>query len=354
VEQLDERVLPSVSAVSPTAGSPLTAVVQLEVTYPDNQTVAGTGAMVDSSHVLTVAHLLYSAQDGGYATSIVAIPAASTGGAPFGTASGRYERVDPSWFRFNQAHPGKTSPSVEDVGVVTLDQPIGNSTGFFALGHQNNNAAFTGATFQTAGYPILPGVNSVQMYAGSGKALGVVSTDGIRFAQSSLPAIAGQSGSPVYQVTRQGSPVLYGVITGADGFTSRNHVYAARITNAVFNEVQSWLKVDRKLGGAYFAALGAVQHPGTPGSRQKGAASSTPTIYALDSWWSPWANVFANAQCVAYNFYNGNWGSQYYPQNWQQVWAPAPPNCIYPNPSNDSAYNGYYYDDYSNDSYYYV
>jgi V8-like Glu-specific endopeptidase len=91
--------------------------------------------MIDSTHVLTAAHLLYSAPDGGYATSIVAIPDANGSAAPFGVAYGTYERVDPSWLGLSQSHTGTTSPNVNDIGLVTLDQPIGNSTGWFKLGY---------------------------------------------------------------------------------------------------------------------------------------------------------------------------------------------------------------------------
>jgi hypothetical protein len=146
LEALEERSLMSASPIAPTAvvnaptiaaTSALMGVVELEVTYPDHQTAVGTGAMIDCSHVLTAAHLLYSAKDGGYATSIEAIPAADGLGHPVGVAYGTYERVDPSWLSYNPSHPGATSPTVEDIGLVTLNQPIGNSTGWFNLGQNN-------------------------------------------------------------------------------------------------------------------------------------------------------------------------------------------------------------------------
>ena len=121
VEQLDERILPSISPVNPTMGSALMGIVDLKVTFPDGKSAAGTGTMIDSSHVLTAAHLIYSAQDGGYAKSIEAIPAAHGNYDPLGVAFATYERVDPSWLSFNPSHPGMTSPSVEDIGLVSIE-----------------------------------------------------------------------------------------------------------------------------------------------------------------------------------------------------------------------------------------
>jgi V8-like Glu-specific endopeptidase len=301
--------LPSVSPVYPTAGSPLQAVVELQVTYPDHQTAVGSGAMIDSSHVLTAAHILYSAKDGGYATSIEVIPAVNGNDAPFGVAFGTMERVDPSWLSFNQSNPGATSPSVEDIGLVTLNRAIGDSTGWFGIGYNNNNASFSGAMFQTAGYPAIPGQTGPQMFAGSGKALGTVSNDCIGFAQSSLPALPGQSGSPIYQTSGKGAPVIYGVLTGANGFSPSSEVYTARITQSVYNELQNWEKADKT--PPTFANLGSssqvtLQHPAGAAPQVKGAASlSAPAIQALDVGWATNPDIYS----MYGNPYYGSWGS---------------------------------------------
>lgn len=204
-----------------------------------------------------------------------------TGNLMFGT----YERVDPSWIPFNQSNPGATSPNVADIGLITLNRSIGNLTGEFAIGYNNNNASFTGETFQTAGYPSLPVLKGPEMFTGSGKAIGTVSNDGISFTQSSLPALPGQSGSPLWQTSANGSHVIYGVLTGANGGSLSSQVYAARITQGVYNELKSWEKADKTppiYSNVTLASQVHLQHPGVAARQAKGAVSSTPAIHALD------------------------------------------------------------------------
>ena len=169
VEALDQRVMPSLSPINPTAGSGLDGVVEVQATYPDGQTVAGTGAMIDGFHVLTAGHILYSAKDGGYASSVQVIAADSSNYEPFGVAFGTDERVDPSWISYNKANPGATSPTVQDIGLLTLNRSIGNLTGEFVIWYNNSNAWFKGETFQTAGYPTLPGLTAPRCIAGPGR-----------------------------------------------------------------------------------------------------------------------------------------------------------------------------------------
>ena len=301
LEQLDQRILPSLSPATPTAGSPLQGIVELQVTYPDGQTAEGTGALIDSSHVLTAAHLLYSAKDGGYATSVEAIPAANGSQQSFGVAFGTDERVDPPWLSFDQANPGETSPSVEDIGLVTLNRAIGQLTGTFSLGYSNNNSSYAGANFQTAGYPALPGLTGPQMFAESGKSLGV-SSDAIGFSQSSLTALPGQSGSPIYQTSAKGTPVIYGVLTGANGFSSSSEVYATRITQSVYTELMSWEKADTTppvYSSVVSASQVKLQHPAVTmiapvatATMQK-AGTSVTLVQPLDVGWASNPNVYS-------------------------------------------------------------
>jgi V8-like Glu-specific endopeptidase len=316
MEQLDERVMPAVSAASPVAATPLMGVVQLQVTYPDQQTAVGTGALIDGTHVLTAAHLLYSASDGGYATSVEAIPPAIGTAATLPIAFASYERVDPSWISFSNANPGMTSASAEDIGLVTLSQSIGNSADYFSIGHIDNKSALKGATFQTAGYPALTGSASSYLYSETGDALGAASNDTIGFSQSSLPAVPGQSGSPVYQ-TENGHSVIYGVLAGADGFAATDTVYAARITSSINTEVKNWLKADNAKHGASSSEL---QHPVVTDAQINARVAATPAIQALDVGWASNPNGWYNT-----NLYNQYWydpSSVYNSLNYQPYYGP--------------------------------
>jgi V8-like Glu-specific endopeptidase len=273
VEQLDQRVLPALTAAGSAAGS-LRGIVELQVTYRDGQVAVGTGVMIDSKHVLTAAHLLYSAQDGGYATSVEAIPAADAVAASFGIATGTYERVDSSWIRFDRSNPGMTSPQVEDVGLVTLNRPLGAGTGWFTVG---GGEAAVGGTYQTAGYLAVKGFNGPRLFTESGQALGPVA-GGIGFKQSSLNLLPGQSGSPLWQGPAGGAPVLSGILTGTDAYSSSGHVYGVTITPAVARELHRWMSDQTPHSGK------GLQHPAVTGTQLKGGSAATVIAKAMDDY----------------------------------------------------------------------
>src|SRR5262249_4668003 len=86
VEALEARETPSLTPVSPTAGFPFTSIVKLVMTFPDNKVFVGSGAMIDSFHVLTAGHVTYSYADGGWARSIKVIPEMNGTYQPYGYA----------------------------------------------------------------------------------------------------------------------------------------------------------------------------------------------------------------------------------------------------------------------------
>src|SRR5438105_15541265 len=59
LEQLEDRVTPSLSAVGNVTIYPSRAVVELQITWQNGTHAVGTGAMIDSFHVLTAAHCIY-------------------------------------------------------------------------------------------------------------------------------------------------------------------------------------------------------------------------------------------------------------------------------------------------------
>jgi V8-like Glu-specific endopeptidase len=279
LEQLDARLLPSLTPLSPNVGYPLRAVVKLYVTFPDHTSIVGSGALIDSFHVLTAAHMLYSYKDGGFATSVQAIPDQYYNSDPYGIAYGTYERVDPSWISFNPSNPGSTSPSVEDIGLVTLNRAVGNSTGSFAFGYNNNNSVFTNASFDTAGYPASYGYSGQQMYFSAGRLIGTLSNDGLGFYEGNITIYPGQSGSPLWQYASNGTPVIYGVIAGSYGYSPSSEAFGARITQSVFNEIQSWRNSDRPPTSPYFAKLSSSGTPTlSPTSRLLDAGTTTDAI----------------------------------------------------------------------------
>jgi V8-like Glu-specific endopeptidase len=141
LERLEDRVTPSLSAVGNVTRYPSSAVVEVQITWQDGHHSVGTGVMIDSFHVLTAGHNIYSYADGGssqnpnggFAKQILVTPALSGNSAPFGTANMVWERVTPTYMSYSANNPGRTGPGSQDIGLITLDKAIGKSTGWLGM-----------------------------------------------------------------------------------------------------------------------------------------------------------------------------------------------------------------------------
>jgi V8-like Glu-specific endopeptidase len=235
VERLEGRVVLSLSPVAAGSPAPFSAIVKLDITYPDGEEFVGTGAMIDSYHVLTAGHVVYSYDHGGWAASITATPELHGRAEPFGSAQSTYVRTFSTWIAYDQGHQGLTSPDAMDVGLVTLDKAIGYQTGWFTYGYNNSTGAFApGTVFATAGYPAANGYDGRAMQYSSGGIDGLSSGGGgIMYHDPSITIYGGQSGSPMWSPS---NGVVYGVAV-ADSF-------AIRITQNIANQLQAWVAGD--------------------------------------------------------------------------------------------------------------
>jgi V8-like Glu-specific endopeptidase len=230
----------SLSPVPAQAGYPWRAIVQLQATFPNHKTFDSTGVMVDPTHVLTAGHVLYHHEDGGYASQIIATPDLYATSQPFGTARMVTERTEPAFIQFETQHLGRTAPGDEDIGLVTLDRPIGQRTAWLNYGFDNNNADFVkGTVYYTAGYPATHGYDGRHMHYSFGAVAGL-STDGtaLEYYQPSITTYGGQSGSPVWRYVG-GVPVVYGVHVGGDE-TPNSLNFATRITERIAGDLTAW------------------------------------------------------------------------------------------------------------------
>jgi V8-like Glu-specific endopeptidase len=305
LEPLEDRLTPSLSAVSATNAYPYRAVVELAVTFPDGVHEYGSGAMVDSFHVLTAGHMLYSAKDGGFATpgNIIVTPAlngtASFGQAPYGTATNVSELIYNRWATASADHPGQTAPGDYDIGLITLNRAIGNLTGWFGMYYQTTNdpgqlnSYYSSLSLNTAGYPgnglrLQNGqiASGSTMYQEFGRVSGVNdppwfdfwidgSTDGldITFSDSSIEAHPGQSGSPLwyYDGSSTNSSGIMGVVVSAGA--------ATRITQQMYNDFHNQMNYD----ALYHAPLPDWVATGNPPS---GTYTSADVSFTPTSLWS--------------------------------------------------------------------
>ena len=271
LESLEGRALLTLSPISPSSGFPYTTGVELQITYPDHKQFVGSGVLVDPYHVLTAGHVVYSAADGGFATSIIATPELNGSTGRFGSATMTHETTYNTFINYSKAHPGLTAPGDMDIALFSLNKNIGNSTGWMSYGYSNNSSTFaSGTIFNTFGYPAEGGYNGKVEELSSGKIAGL-SSDGsaIDYYQSQITTYGGSSGSPVYTYNAStGARVVYGVVAGGDG-TASSLNFATRITQSIFNDIGSWISADN-----------GVRRPNAIVAGNPGAGSTTYTAPA--------------------------------------------------------------------------
>ena len=78
------------SEVIHNTGQPHSAVVHIEVTYPDGTQASGSDAVVGRNDVLTASHVIWAAEHGGLATSITETPARDGAAKPFGSFEAKH------------------------------------------------------------------------------------------------------------------------------------------------------------------------------------------------------------------------------------------------------------------------
>jgi V8-like Glu-specific endopeptidase len=282
MEVLEGRDACSLTPISPTAAYPFTSIVELRATFPDHRAFVGSGVMIDRFHVLTAGHVVYAYAEGGFASQIRVIPELSGNSAPFGVAYMTYERTYTPFMNYSRTHPGRTASGDYDIALITLDRTIGDRTGWMGFSYDNNNADFApGAILNTAGYPATGGYDGRHMEFSYGPIAGL-SPDGlaITYRQSAITSYGGQSGSPVWRYTpANGASVVYGVHVGGNG-TPGSMNFATRITQSIFNDLQTWRAADRT--PAYTIAAAA------PAMATQSLIAGVPN----------WLSVSGNAQAV--------------------------------------------------------
>jgi hypothetical protein len=296
LEPLEDRLTPALSAVANTSVFPASAVVELQTQWQDGNTCVGTGVMIDSFHVLTAGHMIYDYSEGGtpqnpnggFAQQIIVTPGLHGNSAPFGQASMVWERITTgyagSYMAWSENHPhqrgqeGMTGAGSQDIGLITLDRAIGNSTGWLGMWYFGDDPnqlqnIFNGFGVSTAGYPgsnthpvrLQDGETAVgnTMYQEPGTMSGV-SSDGseITWWPGNMESHPGQSGSPLAFRDPKGGISVVGILV-TDGA-------ATRISQSCYN----WLE-----GGIQYDAVNRPPQP-APAPSSGSPATSALAAYA--------------------------------------------------------------------------
>jgi V8-like Glu-specific endopeptidase len=120
---------------------PYRTTVKIFPTFP-NGTSGCTGTLVGSRVVATSAHCLYQASRGGWVTGVRVMPALEYDYMPFGDANGSWVEVQSNWIGGED--------SSYDFGLITLDRPLGDLTGWVGVTTSNDPLL----AYSLHGYPI--------------------------------------------------------------------------------------------------------------------------------------------------------------------------------------------------------
>jgi V8-like Glu-specific endopeptidase len=114
------------------------------ITYPDQKQYIGSGTMVNKHHVLTAGHVVYSKDNGGWATSVQFNAAQNDSTLPYGSAFATYLFSFKGW---TESHLRDY-----DMGMLILDRDLGNSTGWLGL-IATSDGNLSNHQITVAGYP---------------------------------------------------------------------------------------------------------------------------------------------------------------------------------------------------------
>ena len=194
---------------------PYNTVAFIEALFPNGRTATGSGVMVGPNDVLTASHVVYSALDGGVATSVKVIagydpfPFDQPYGEFFGSYVNYHLGFDPDGDGFIAS--GNNGPGLSDAEVdfalVSLDHALGDSTGWMGI-----DANFSGGFANVTGYPGIYGYNPINDS-------GFVGEDPVDFIFRTgfLEINPGNSGGPIWH-SLNGTPYVVSVVsTGAFG-----------------------------------------------------------------------------------------------------------------------------------------
>ncbi len=215
--------------INVTSSYPWSTICKLFITAEDDSEWIGSGAMLDEFHILTCGHCIYFHDHGGWVSEIKVVPGMNGSYEPFGHAYATYFRTYTEWTQSAMVQ--------HDWAVVTLDQTIGNQTGWMGRKTADPLDLIYTGTLYTAGYPgdLDLGLN---MYYDSD-----IGYDADNFNHWYwMDSAPGQSGGPVWEEAGGNFYIL-----SINAYEFENGIYAnmgTRLNQDKFDQINAWLEVD--------------------------------------------------------------------------------------------------------------
>ncbi len=242
------------------------------------RTFYGSGTLIDSYHVITAAHVIYMLPGGPYvypdpwAQSVTVVPAYSNGTAPFGDATATALH---SWTNFTVDADWQ-----HDLGVITLDRPIGGLTGWWGYGYNTDYNYYTSGTWRHAGWPGEDPYDGETLYENVGT-----------FDQSPIDGWDWRIGffAPTWGGTSGAGAVRDGAVFGVFSGSNRiDHSEDVILTPTKFSHIEGWINALTPSGWDLIPMF--VQ---TDASVLAGASLSS-LSFVLHNYGASWANTTVN------------------------------------------------------------
>jgi len=222
----DERV-----RVSPTTDFPWRVVGKIFIRFPNNSNWVGSGALIDPFHVLTAGHVVYDADQGGWATQIEFVPGMDGNFAPFSSAWDVQLRAPSGWTESNDAE--------YDWGLITLDRNVGNILGWLGYAYEALDY-YPNRRFNLAGYPAEL-AEGLGLYWAANYA--TRATENVLY--HVIDSTAGQSGAPIWRLDEVTNDRHIMAVHNRGGATENS---GARINATRFESIETWKGEDPSPG----------------------------------------------------------------------------------------------------------
>jgi len=210
---------------------PYSALVQVYSFYLDAGVYyQGTGVLVGPNDVLTAAHVIYDASLGGYCDFVLVSPGRNEAVKPFGTVYGDDLSIPEEWASYEDY--------AYDYGIIGLNRPIGYNTGWYELGWVDDSAALIGEYMESFGYPSDLGGDILVGTSGTVDAV----WDQILLFQDDLDVWYGQSGSPVFETSGEGTSLVIGVVSFHSLFPTYNGVVT--LSPTIYETLNAWMETN--------------------------------------------------------------------------------------------------------------